>query len=110
MEKEFEKEIDELDAELGEFELDPPRYDVWGFCYDENDNILDREIHFGTFDDPDPAVEKAKQLVGYPEALILLTTDEVKYMSIEVETVAEYDDYEENVGTLFQEIVVLRRE
>lgn len=109
----YENDEKELDAEFEPFEddveLDQPRYEVWGFCYDENDNILDREIHFGTFDDPDPAVAKAKYLVDQPDALVLLTTDEVAYMSIEVETVIDLDGMSQNDATLFQEIVILRR-
>ena len=92
-----------------DFDARPAKYQVWLFHYDEDDNILDDEDLLFTFADPDPAVEKAKQLTLDQETLARYATPKTAYFGIEVETVVEFEDHTENVGTLFQEMVILRR-
>ena len=107
-EKLNQNELNDLE-ELNLDNINQARYEVWLLCYDENDQILDAEVHIGTYDDPDPAVEKVKYMAGQPEAIKLLVPDNVAYVAVEAQTVAETEpDYFENVQTLAQEIVVLR--
>ena len=107
-EKLNQTEINDID-ELNLDEMKPARYEVWLLCYDEDDNILDAEVRVGTYDDPDPAVAKAKYMTSQPDAIRLLVPENVAYVSVEAQTVVETEtDYFENVGTLFQEFVALR--
>lgn len=92
-----------------DFVAKPALYQVWLFHYDEDDNILDEENLLYTFSDPDPAVATAKELVLHPESLARYATPKTAYFGIEVETVVEYENHSENVGTLFQEMVILRK-
>jgi len=109
----FENDEKELEAEFEPFEdeveLKGAKYQVWLFHYDEDDNILDEENLLFTFADPDPAVAKAKELVQDQKTLARYATPKTAYFGIEVETVVDLDGFEENVATLFQEMVILRK-
>ena len=109
----YENDEKELEAEFEEFEEDfdakPALYQVWLFHYDEDDNILEEENLLYTFSDPDPAVATAKELVLHPESLARYATAKTAYFGIEVETVVEFENHTENVGTLFHEFVILRK-
>jgi len=104
----YENDEKELDEEFGDFDLPPAKYQIWLFHYDEDDNILDEENLLFTFSDPDPAMVKAKELVNDIETLKRYATPKTAYFGIEVETVVEFEDHSENVGTLFAEYVVLK--
>ena len=106
--EQFEKDLEELDAELGEIDTPPAKYQIWVFNYDENDELL-CESFLAEFDDPDPAVEQAKNFTQHKELLIKYATPETAYFGIEVETVVDLEGYEENVGTLFQEFIPLEK-
>ena len=92
-----------------DFDIRPAKYEVWLFHYDEDDNILDEENLLYSFNDPDPAVKKAKELMLDHEALERYATPKTAYFGIEVETVVEYEDHSENVGTLFHDFVISRK-
>ena len=100
---------EEFEAFEEDFEAKPAKYQVWLFHYDEDDNILEEENLLYTFADPDPAVAKAKDLVTDQKTLARYATAKTAYFGIEVETVVEFEDHTENVGTLFQEMVILKK-
>ena len=86
-------------------------YEVWAIGYDADKNITDTEMLIGEFDNPDAAVEKAKNLSladivqqASEEYDGTEPTADVAYISVEVETVVadEADDDLMNIGTIYQ--------
>lgn len=86
-------------------------YEVWAIGYDADKNITDAEMLVGEFDNPDEAVEKAKTLSladiihqAAEEQNGSESTNDVAYISIEVETTVanEADDEIMNIGTIYQ--------
>ena len=86
-------------------------YEVWAIGYDADKNITDAEMLIGEFDNPEVAVEKAKNLSladivqqASEEHDGSEPTADVAYISIEVETVIadEADDDLMNIGTIYQ--------
>lgn len=91
--------------EVEDFELTGASYQVWGFYLDEEYKVL-TEVLLKDFNDPDDAVAYAKIFVstvssGKVENLA------AAYYEVIVETVVDFGDYEENVATLFKEVVKL---
>lgn len=95
----------EFEDDLGDIELTSANYQVWLLGYDEDDNITDYELLVKEFSDPQRAVEFAKNYdIGSIEA-----PDAVAYVELLVETVvADEDDSEMNVGTLYSEYISLK--
>jgi hypothetical protein len=86
-------------------------YEVWAIGYDADKNITDAEMLISEFNNPDEAVEKAKTISladiihqAAEEHDGSEPTDEVAYISIEVETTVanEADDEIFNIGTIYQ--------
>lgn len=84
-------------------------YEVWAIGYDADNKVTDAELYIEEFNDPDKAIEKAKNLTF--SDIIQLAAEEdsnipeepVAYVSIEVETVvAEEECGTMNVGTIFK--------
>ena len=50
-------------------------------------------------------VEYAKRYVEEEKYKILTRPEEVEYLEVLVETVVDFEDHTENVGTLFTEII-----
>lgn len=82
------------------------RYAVWALGYDEDDEITDAEFLIGEFDDPDDAITCAGQLTFETLDKEFEIPSYVAHFSIEVETVVEVlDDEDEsfmNVGTIYR--------
>lgn len=93
---------------LEDFDLKSAKYQLWVFKYDKDQNILDDNIMLGEFKTPDAAITKAKELVINSKAMMKLVTDESYYLQVEVETVVDTGDGEENVGTIFQENIQMK--
>lgn len=96
--------------DLEDFEEDTPvTYEVWAIGYDENRAVTDVDMWLTEFEDPDKAVEYAKQVTladvihqaskndSNAEAVV-----NIAYISIEVETVIADYDGTMNVGTIFR--------
>jgi hypothetical protein len=88
-------------------------YEVWAIGYDGDRAVTDTEMFVKEFNDPDKAVEYAKQLTLADIVHIASEndngkdTDEVAYISVEVETVINDTDDEfiggtMNIGTIFK--------
>lgn len=81
------------------------RYAVWALGYDEDDEITDAEFLIGEFDDPDDAITCADLLTFETLDKEFAIPSYVARFSIEVETVVEVlDDEDEsfmNVGTIY---------
>lgn len=99
--------FDDID-ELEDFDMKSAKYQIWVFKYDKDQNILDDNIMFGEFTAPDAAVTKAKELVINSKAMMKLVTPESYYLQVEVETVVDTDEGEENVATIFQENIQMK--
>ena len=86
-----------------DFDLEPATYQVWVLGYDANECITDFEVLLEEFDDPDPAVEYARDFAGTNKIRTLNLPDYVKFAEVLVETVVKYDDgsMDENVETLY---------
>ena len=82
----------------------PVTYEVWVFRYNKNGTVS--EFLNGTFDDPDEAINAAKNFELVP--IEGLSEEERLYnvMSIEVETVIADPDVDDggtiNIGTIYQ--------
>lgn len=97
--------------DLEDFKEDTPvTYEVWVMGYDENNMTTDMDMWLIEFEDPDKAIEFAKQVAladvihwatnnpSTAEAIVNTT-----YISIEVETViANSDNSTMNVGTIYK--------
>ena len=81
------------------------RYAVWALGYDEDDEITDAEFLIGEFGDPDDAIACADKLTFEALDKEFAIPSYVAHFSIEVETVVEVlDDEDEsfmNVGTIY---------
>lgn len=85
-------------------------YEVWAIGYDNDNEITDTEMFIKDFEDPDEAVEHAKQLTladivhqAAEEHTGVEPTADLAYISIEVETVIEDEEDETmNIGTIYK--------
>lgn len=82
----------------------PVTYEVWALGYNHLNEITDSELLLATFEDPDKAVEYAKQITladiiykASEEDTDIEQPDDVAYISVEVETVLS-DPNDEFVG------------
>ena len=104
-----------ITEDLEDFEEDTPvTYEVWAIGYDENNAITDTDMWLTEFEDPDKAVEYAKQVTladvihkaaennSNAEAVVNIT-----YISIEVETVVADYDGAMNVGTIYKKQIMI---
>ena len=99
--------FDDID-ELEDFDMKSAKYQLWVFKYDKDQSILDDTVFIGEFDNPDVAVAKAKDLVINSKAMMHMVTPESYYLQVEVETIINTDEGEENVATIFQENVQMK--
>ena len=104
MKDEFDELLEELNLEnFGEdFELKPAMYQVWMLGYDEHEAITDFEVMVNEFHDAERAVDYAKKFVDeerYNDSKPF--PEDVAYIEVLVETVVDFEDHTENVGTLF---------
>lgn len=85
-----------------------PDYQIW--CFGLN---KDGEYEFAHLiaanSDSTMAVKQAEELTQTfdPVALKLPITEDIKCCAIEVETVIDFGDYEENIGSIFYELIEL---
>lgn len=85
-------------------------YEVWAIGYDCDNEITDAELLLGSFEDPDKAVEHAKQITLADVVQLAATeyhgedlADTIAYISVEVETVVENEnDGAVNIGTIYK--------
>jgi hypothetical protein len=92
----------------------PVTYEVWALGYNHLDELTDSELLLATFEDPDKAVEYAKQLTladivykASEEDTDIEQADDIDYISVEVETVLSDPDDEFvggtiNIGTVYK--------
>ena len=102
--------FDELDEELNldeveDFEAKPAMYQVWVLGYNEKQEITDFDVFINESQDPDKAVDYAKQFIIEERFKTLSIPEDVCFLSVEVEEVADFGDHTENVGTLFSDTV-----
>lgn len=106
-----------LAEELGDFETAKVTYDVWAVGYDRNNEPTNSEVLMDSFEDPNKAVEYAKQLTlsdivqkADEVAGDVEPTNEIAYISVEVETVI--DDIEEGryAGAIYKSKIWVREE
>jgi hypothetical protein len=101
--------------DLEDFPEDSPvTYEVWALGYNHLDELTDSELLLATFEDPDKAVEYAKQLTladivykASEEDTDIEQADDIDYISVEVETVLSDPDDEFvggtiNIGTVYK--------
>lgn len=84
-------------------------YQVWvlGYAGDEDRSITDYDEFLAEFVTEEEAVEYADSLTltGVKERLEALGSDipeDVRYLHLQVETVEDYGEYEENVDTVYE--------
>ena len=110
MKDKFDELVEELDLdEVDDFEAKPAMYQVWMLGYDEREAITDFEVMVNESHDAEYAVEYAKKFVDeerYNDSKPFPA--EVAYLEILVETVVDFEDHTENVGTLFTASVKIK--
>ena len=106
MKDEFDELLEEL--KLDDFDAKDATYQVWVLGYDENENITDFEVMIDESKDAESMVEYAERYVEEERYGTMTFPDEVKYIEVLVETIADLEDYNENVGTLFSKIVKVK--
>ena len=102
----FDELLEELN--LDDFDAKDAMYQVWILGYDENENITDFEVMLNESKDAESMVEYAKKYVEEERYETIAFPDEVKYIEVLVETIVDLEDYTENVGTLFSEIIKIK--
>lgn len=96
----------EVDDEV-ELEDHIPTYQVWGFWLDEEQQVL-TDVMLHSSDVPEEALKYAESFTDTLRKTNALELDEdVKYYEVMVETVVDFGDYTENVGTLYRETIEL---
>ena len=111
MKDEFDELLEELNLEnFGEdFDVKPAMYQVWMLGYTEDETITDYEVMVNESEDAEYAVEYAKKFVDekrYESSAPFPA--EVAYIEVLVETVVDFEDHTENVGTLFTAAVKVK--
>ena len=92
------EQFEEFEEDL---EMKPASYQVWLLAYDDNYAITDYDHLVQSFSDAEAAVEFAKNYVDNERYKEEKLPDNIAYIEVLVETVVEYEDHTENVGTLF---------
>lgn len=108
MKDEFDEMLEELNLEgFGEdFDAKPAKYQVHVLGYNKDEAITDYSVLIKEFEDAEDAVECAKNFVDEKSYETLAPFPaEVAYLEILVETVVDFEDHTENVGTLFSAAV-----
>jgi hypothetical protein len=103
------------DTELQELAVDETSevtYAVWAIGYDYESKVTDTDMLLGEFTDPDQAVAKAKTVTladivhqAAEEDDGSEPSEDIAYISVEVETVVETEDGTMNVGTIFKRVL-----
>lgn len=101
-----EEQFEEFEED---FDMEPATYQVWMLGYDKNECITDFDVLLEEFDDPDPAVEFARNFAETNKVRSFNLPDDVKYVEVLVETVVQYDDgsMDENVETIYMATIRL---
>ena len=106
MKDSFDELLEELD--LDDFDAKDATYQVWVLGYDENEHITNFEVMVNESKDAESMVEYAERYVEEEQYKTIAFPDEVKYIEVLVETIAELEDYDENVGNLFSKIIKIK--
>jgi hypothetical protein len=103
------------DTELQELAVDETSevtYAVWAIGYDSESKVTDTDMLLGEFTDPDQAVAKAKTVTladivhqAAEEDDGSEPSEDIAYISVEVETVVNTEDGTMNVGTIFKRVL-----
>jgi hypothetical protein len=109
MKDEFDELVEEMDLDsIQDFEAKSAWYQVWLFAYDKEMNILDTEIFIDESKDPNKAIEYAQTFIAEDRYKGLAIPEEAYFLSVEVETVVDYEDHTENVGTIYQDGIKIK--
>lgn len=102
LDKDLENLIQSLEAE--EIEDKIPEYQVWLIGLDETDSMITDDL-VASYTDPNEAIRQAElYTVALGDYVIKLNPDVKKY-EVVVETVLNFDDYEENIATLYSKTI-----
>jgi hypothetical protein len=103
------------DTELQELAVDETSevtYAVWAIGYDSDSKVTDTDMLLCEFTDPDQAVAKAKTVTladivhqAAEEDDGSEPSEDIAYISVEVETVVNTEDGTMNVGTIFKRVL-----
>lgn len=108
MKDKFDELVEELDLdEVEDFEAKPAMYQVWLLGYDEND-VMCFKVLANESRAPERMVEYAKTYIDERRYETLSIPECVEYVEVSVETVVDFEDHTENVGTLFTTAVKIK--
>ena len=96
-------------SELGTFKPKEADYQVWALSYDKNDEFIKEKL-IQSFAEPGPAIDFAQAFcTKLCEADKSKLDSRIAYINVLVETVVQIEeDYDENIGTLFDEHVIVK--
>lgn len=100
----------EKDFEPFEEDFDVPadKYQLWLLGYDADQNITDYEFLVNESADMDAMLKQANQYVDEEKYKKHTFPEEVAYIEVIVETIANLEGYDENVATRFSKIVKIK--
>lgn len=102
LDKDLENLIRSLEAEEVEDKI--PEYQVWLIGLDETDSMITDDLG-ASYTDPKEAIKQAElYTIALGDYVIKLNPDVRKY-EVVVETVLNFDDYEENIATLYSKTI-----
>jgi hypothetical protein len=101
MEKEFE-------AFEEDFEVPEEKYQLWLLGYDADQNITDFEFLVNESSSLEVMLKQAKQYIDEEKYKNRTFPDNVTYLEVIVETIANIEGYDENIATRFDEIVKIK--
>ena len=107
----FQETVDELDLDKEfeeDFEAKPAKYNIYLYNYDANKNIFGEIKLMASFLDPERAICKAEEYIADSDNLKKYADPNAHFVTVEVETIAETEDFAWNVGTLFAEGIKIK--
>lgn len=99
---------DEFEEFEEEFEVPEEKYQLWLIGYDADQNITDFEFLVNESISLDAMLKQAKQYIDEEKYKNRTFPEDVTYLEVIVETVANIEGYDENIATRFDEIVKIK--
>ena len=100
--------INGLVDDVEEFDLQEATYQVWVISYNTECELVQSDIMY-LAPNPEDAIKYAEDFTMKMEKWSDPINKATHYYEVLVETVVDFGDYEENVGTLFSKVIKLEK-
>jgi hypothetical protein len=107
-ETKLDKDLENLIRSLEKEEVDDkiPEYQVWLIGLDETDSMITDDL-VASYTDPKEAIRQAELYTAAFDKYVVNVNPDVRKYEVVVETVLNFEDYEENIATLYSETIKL---